>query len=261
MRLEALWRNAMREPGGGRPRTRLLVAGDLQEGGEVSLRAGQVHQLRTVLRLGEGDRILVFNGRDGEWLASIESLSRGAGYLACVERVREQRAPPDLWLLFAPLKRERTDWMAEKGAEIGCRRIVPIMTARTNSRRVRTDRLQAHAVEAAEQCGLLSVPEVAEAEALDTVLDAWPQDRQLMFCDERGGSAPIRNALDRFDAGMPWAVLVGPEGGFLEAEAERIAAMPMSVPVSLGPRILRADTAAVAALALWQAMLGDWDRA
>ncbi len=251
----------MREPGGGRPRTRLFVSADLLAGGEVSLRAGQAHQLRTVLRLGEGDRILAFNGRDGEWLATIESLSRGAGYLACVERVREQSSPPDLWLLFAPLKRERTDWMAEKGAELGCRRILPVITARTNSRRVRADRLQAHAVEAAEQCALLTVPEIAPATALDSVLDAWPEDRQLLFCDERGGGTPIRDALGRFDAGVPWAVLVGPEGGFLEAEAEQISAMPTSVPVSLGPRVLRADTAAVAALALWQSTLGDWDRA
>lgn len=260
MRLETLWKKAMREPGGGRARTRLFVSADLHVAGEVSLRAGQVHQLRTVLRLGEGDRVLVFNGRDGEWLASIESLSRGAGYLACVERVREQDVAPDLWLLFAPIKRERTDWMAEKGAEIGCRRILPVITARTNSRRVRTDRLQAHAVAAAEQCGLLAVPEVAPSEALDPVLDAWPRDRRLLFCDERGGGTPIREALADHAAGMPWAVLVGPEGGFLEAEAERIAGMPVTVPVSLGPRVLRADTAAVAALSVWQSILGDWNR-
>ena len=259
MRLEALWRNAMREPGGGRPRTRLFVTADLVAGGEVSLRAGQVHQLRTVLRLGEGDRILIFNGRDGEWLASIESLSRGAGYLACVERVRAQTGTPDVWLLFAPLKRERTDWMAEKGTELGCGRILPVITARTNSRRVRVDRLQAHAVEAAEQCGLLSVPEIAPAEALGSVLDAWPRDRRLMFCDERGRGGPIGKVLAGLETGVPWAVLVGPEGGFLESEAEQIASMPAAVPVSLGPRVLRADTAAVAALALWQSILGDWD--
>ena len=260
MRLETLWKKAMREPNGGRPRTRLFVSADLHADGEVPLRAGQVHQLRTVLRLGEGDRVLIFNGRDGEWLASIEALSRGAGYLSCVERVREQNVVPDIWLLFAPLKRERTDWMAEKGAEIGCRRILPVITARTNSRRVRTDRLQAHAVEAAEQCGLLAVPEIAPAEALGQILDAWPRDRRLLFCDERGGGVPIREALSDHPAGMPWAVLVGPEGGFLETEAERIGAMPSSVSVSLGPRVLRADTAAVAALSVWQSILGDWDR-
>ena len=200
----------------------------------------------------------MFNGRDGEWLASIESLSRGAGYLACVRQTRKQSHPPDLWLLFAPLKRERTDWMAEKGAELGCRRIQPVVTSRTNSRRVRVDRLRAHAEEAAEQCGLLSVPEVMPAETLDALLNAWPEDRRLLFCDERRSGGPARRSLAEFEAGDPWAVLVGPEGGFAAEEAERIAGLPMSVPVSLGPRILRADTAAVAAISLWQSALGDW---
>ena len=245
-----------------RPRTRLFVTADLGAGAAVALAPGQAHQLRHVLRLGAGDPVLVFNGRHGEWLASLGSLTRQGGRLDCRQRTRPQSRPPDLWLLFAPLKRERTDWMAEKGAEIGCRRVLPVLTARTGPRHVRTDRLAAHAREAAEQCGLLSVPEVAPAATLDTVLAAWPAERRLLFCDERGpaaGAAPVAAALARQPPGQPWAVLVGPEGGFLPAEAERIAALPGALAVSLGPRVLRADTAAVAALAVWQSVLGDWE--
>ena len=163
--------------------------------------------------------------------------------------------PPDLWLVFAPLKKARTDFVVEKAAELGAARIVPVMTDFTNAERVRRDRLQAHAVEAVEQCGGTFVPEVAEAVRLGALLDAWPAERWLMFCDESlaGPGAALEGPR-----GEPWAVLIGPEGGFSDAERARLRAMPQAVAVGLGPRILRADTAAVAALALWQAALGDW---
>ncbi len=166
-----------------------------------------------------------------------------------------QRDPPDVWLLFAPIKKGRTDFIVEKAAELGAARICPVQTDRTNSERIRRDRLQAHAVEAAEQCGGTYVPEVAELQPLGRVLEACA-GRRLMFCDE--GRAGPATALDPGLRGDPWAVLIGPEGGFSEPERARLAALPGSVPVSLGPRILRADTAAVAALTLWQSALGDW---
>ena len=159
--------------------------------------------------------------------------------------------------MFAPIKKARTDFIAEKACEMGCRKIMPVFTQFTNSERVKTDRLQAHAVEAAEQCGLDTVPEIADAQDLDRVMADWPQDRRLMFCDETGVGADARAALAEAGPG-PWAILIGPEGGFSPTEADRLRAMPQTVPVSLGPRILRADTAAVAALTIWQASLGDW---
>ena len=165
--------------------------------------------------------------------------------------------PPDLWLLFAPVKKARTDFIAEKACELGCRRLVPVFTANTNAERVNTDRLRAHAVEAAEQCGLVSVPEVAEPVALAALLERWPADRQILFCDETGPRPPATEVLRRADPG-PWAVLTGPEGGFSPDETLMLYKNPAAHAVSLGPRILRADTAAVAALALWQSALGDW---
>jgi 16S rRNA (uracil1498-N3)-methyltransferase len=163
--------------------------------------------------------------------------------------------PPDLWLMFAPLKKARTDFVVEKAAELGAARIAPVMTEFTNAERVRRDRLQAHAVEAVEQCGGTFVPEVAEAERLAAVLDAWPGDRRLMFCDEAlSGPGAVLDGR----RGAPWAVLIGPEGGFSDAERSRLRSMPGATAVGLGPRILRADTAAVAALTLWQVALGDW---
>ena len=166
-----------------------------------------------------------------------------------------QGMAPDLWLLFAPVKKARTDFIAEKACEMGCRRLVPVFTAHTNAERVNTDRLRAHAVEAAEQCGLVSVPEVAEPVALTALLERWPADRQILFCDETGPRPPAVEVLRRADPG-PWAVLTGPEGGFSPEETLMLYKNRLAHAVSLGPRILRADTAAVAALALWQSTLG-----
>ena len=169
-----------------------------------------------------------------------------------------QERGPNLWLLFAPLKRTAIDYVAEKSCELGCSRIQPVLTARANVRTIRVERLRAHVVEAAEQCGRLSLPEVVAAAPLADVLARWPADRRLLFCDPRAAGAPIEDALAGFRRGRPWAVLIGPEGGFERREVERIAAHPAAVTVRLGPRVLRADTAAVAALSVLQAMVGDW---
>ncbi len=239
---------------------RLFVEAPLGPGAELALARGQAHYLFAVMRLGEGDAVRVFNGRDGEWLAAVVAAGKRAGRLACRERTRPQADPPDLWLAFAPVKRTRTDFIVEKATELGCRRILPVLTRHTQAERVKTARLRAHAVEAAEQCGRLTVPGVEEPVTLLTLIALIEESappRSLLFCDESGAAAP---ALDRLvGAGPgPWAVLVGPEGGFDADERERLAALPSAHAVSLGPRILRADTAAVAGLALWQAALGDW---
>ncbi len=235
-------------------KVRLHVDQPLAAGQAVALTAEQAHYLFAVMRLGPGAAVHLFNGRDGEWRAEVTSFGR-KGALACVAQVGPLRLPPDLWLVFAPLKKARTDFIVEKAAEMGAARILPVQTRFTNADRIRQDRLQAHAVEAAEQCGGTFVPPVEALQPLDRLLAGWPADRRIMWCDEHLAGAAAGLSGQRRG---PWAVLVGPEGGFAEAEQARLRAMPQAVPVSLGPRILRADTAAVAALALWQAALGDW---
>ena len=197
---------------------------------------------------------MLFNGRDGEWRAVVERPGRRAGLLRCEASTAPLRLPPDLWLLFAPIKKARTDFIVEKAVELGAARIVPVQTRYTNER-IRPDKLQAHAMEAAEQCGATFVPEVAGLVALDRLLDAWPGERRLLWCDEARLGEPTALTGER---GQPWAILIGPEGGFSPDEQALLRALPQVVPLSLGPRILRADTAAVAALALWQVTLGDW---
>ena len=206
------------------------------------------------MRLGAGDAILLFNGRDGEWRAVVEQAGKRAGSLRCVVLTAPLRLPPDLWLLFAPIKKARTDFIVEKAVELGAARLVPVQTRFTNER-VRVDKLQAHAMEAAEQCGATFVPEVADLVALDRLLTAWPDERRLLWCDEARLGEPTALTGER---DQPWAILIGPEGGFSVDEQQKLRAMPQVVPLSLGPRILRADTAVVAALTLWQATLGDW---
>jgi 16S rRNA (uracil1498-N3)-methyltransferase len=239
----------------------------------VGLTADQANYLFAVMRLAVGAAVHVFNGRDGEWRAEVVEAGRRSGRLQAMAQTAPQRDPPDLWLLFAPLKKARTDFIVEKATELGAARILPVQTRFTNADRIARDRLQAHAVEAAEQCGGTFVPAVAELAPLDRVLDTWPAERRLMWCDEGlavvpgGFSLPDgRSAPDRSDDGRqagrtpagPWAILIGPEGGFADPEQARLRRMPQTTPVSLGPRILRADTAAVAALTLWQAARGDW---
>ncbi|MFT3973221.1 MAG: 16S rRNA (uracil(1498)-N(3))-methyltransferase [Amaricoccus sp.] len=236
---------------------RLFVEAPLGHGATVALDPAQAHYLFAVMRLAAGDRLAVFNGRDGEWLAEVAAAGKRSGSLALVEPGQPQRVPPDLWLLFAPIKKARTDFIVEKAAELGAARIQPVFTRFTNAERIRPDRLRAHAVEAAEQCGETYVAEVAEPVKLGHLLDGWDPARRILFCDESRTARPAAAALAAAPRG-PWAILIGPEGGFSADEAARLRAMPGVLPVTLGPRVLRADTAACAALALWQAALGDW---
>ncbi len=209
------------------------------------------------MRLREGAEVALFNGVAGEWRSEVVAAGKRAGEAVCVEQVAPQTDPLDLWLLFAPIKKARTDFIVEKAVELGVRRIVPVQTEFTNSDRIRQDRLQAHAVEAAEQCGAVFVPEVTILRPLVKVLDEW-DSRRLVFADEgaAGASSNLSTALAEIEP--PVAVLIGPEGGFSHDERVRLRGMEQVVPVALGPRILRADTAAVAALTLWQAAAGDW---
>ncbi|MEM7709667.1 MAG: 16S rRNA (uracil(1498)-N(3))-methyltransferase [Pseudomonadota bacterium] len=234
-------------------KVRLHVAGPLGHGQSVEVTRDQAHYLSGVMRLSPGDTLTVFDGASGAWSARIEAVSKRGGALICGAQVAAQRDPPDLWLIFSPIKKARTDFIVEKAAELGVARILPVSTDHTNSERIRRDRLQAHAVEAAEQCGGTFVPDVEDLVPLDTLLVRWPDDRALIFCDETlaGDAAPPLPPA-------PAAILIGPEGGFAEGERARLRAMQGGVSVSLGPRILRADTAAVAALTLWQAARGDW---
>ena len=237
-----------------RAKVRLFVDQPLGKEQSVALSREHAHYLFGVMRLGVGDRVALFNGANGEWQAEIVEAGKKRGVLSCVEQSAPMRMPPDLWLLFAPIKKARTDFIVEKAAEMGAARICPVQTEFTNSERIRRDRLQAHAVEAAEQCGGTFVPEVAEIARLDRVLAEWPSERRLMFCDEAlaGDSASLPTVEG------PWAILIGPEGGFSDGERARLAGMEQAHAVSLGPRILRADTAAVAAMTIWQMALGDW---
>jgi len=239
-----------------RAKIRLYVEHPLGQGQTVPLSRDQAHYLFGVMRQAVGAQVALFNGSDGEWTAEVVVAGKRAGVLACREQAAPQMMPPDLWLLFAPIKKARTDFIVEKAAEMGAARIMPVQTAFTNADRIRQDRLQAHAVEAAEQCGGTYVPPVEDLQKLDRVLAGWPEDRQLIFCDESLVGA--RAALQTAPEGEKWAILIGPEGGFSDAERARIAALPFSTAISLGPRILRADTAAVAALTLFQSTRGDW---
>lgn len=222
----------------------------------IALNEGQANYLFNVMRLGVGASILVFDGENGEWRAEVAEAGKRKGLLVCMDQTAPLRMPPDLWLLFAPIKKARTDFIVEKATELGAARVMPVQTRFTNADRIRVDKLRAHAIEAAEQCGGTFVPVVVDVQPLAKVLAAWPADRQILWCNEH--LAGVAQALPKGGAAGPWAVLIGPEGGFSEEEQAQLAAMPQVVQASLGPRILRADTAAVAALTLWQAQLGDW---
>ena len=210
------------------------------------------------MRLKAGDDLLVFNGRDGEWRASIAEVLKKGVILRAEEQVRPQTYGPDLELIVAVVKKARVETIVEKAAELGARRVRLVLTKRTNADRIRLDRLDAIAEEAAEQTGRMDVPAVDDPVKLDALLDSWQAGRRLMFCDETGG-APAIAALGAAGAG-PWSILIGPEGGFSPEERERLRDLPFTTAVSLGPRILRADTAAIAAMTLWQAAVGDWER-
>lgn len=240
-----------------RPRFRLFVDAPLVAGTAVALSRDQTHYLAAVMRAEVGEPASLFNGRDGEWLARIAALAKAGAALVPERQTRPQAPEPDLWLLAAPLKKDRTDLVVEKAAELGVSRLVPVFTRRTNAGRVNAERLRAHLTEAAEQCERLTVPELAEPAPLDKVLAAWPAERVLLFLDEGGGGPPLAQVLGDLPPG-PLALLVGPEGGFDDHERRMIAAKPFARAVGLGPRILRAETAAIAALAVVQAVTGDW---
>ncbi len=240
---------------------RLYVDAKLAEGEQISLAQDQSHYLTNVMRARLGDRVALFNGQQGEWASTITSVQKRAVTLAISEKIREQRAEPDLWLAFAPIKKARLDFIAQKATELGVSHLFPVMTRRTIVDRVKTERLHANAIEAAEQCERLTVPSVGEPVKLEKLITDWPSERRLMFCDEdlSGEPAPLalNNVATKAEPG-PWAILIGPEGGFDNHERALIRSLPNTTVCSLGPRVLRADTAAMAAISLWQSTLGDW---
>jgi 16S rRNA (uracil1498-N3)-methyltransferase len=236
---------------------RLYVDVPLAAGAAIELDPARAHYLRDVLRREAGAPLLLFNGRDGEWRATLERLARNAAALAIEQQTRPQRESPDLWLVFAPIKRERIDLLAEKATELGCRALQPVFTQHTAMTRVNVERLQAHAIEAAEQSERLDIPEVRAPFRLGELLAGWPPARRLLVCAESGAAQPIAEALAGLPESQGFAVLTGPEGGFARYELDHLAKLPFVTPVGLGPRVLRADTAAIAALGCWQAILGD----
>jgi 16S rRNA (uracil1498-N3)-methyltransferase len=236
---------------------RLFLDADLEEGAPVSIDAAQARYLGDVMRLKAGAVLHVFNGRDGEFSAQLGEATRRGGHLEIGARTRAQSYPPDLWLLFSPLKRQATDWLVEKATELGAAALTPVMMRRTVAEHVRLDRLTSIAREAAEQTERLDVPTIREAQPLLAALANWDAARPLIYCDEQGEAPPIAEAL-RAVTEKKIALLIGPEGGFDPDERRALRKIDFVVPVSLGPRILRAETAAVAALALIQSAWGDW---
>lgn len=232
---------------------RLFVDRLLADGEEVHVDGSAAHYLLGVMRLKQGAPVKLFDDRSGEYLAIVSSAGKRDLVLTVEGKLREREAVPDLWLCQALIKKDRFDWIAEKACELGVGRFVPVLTARCVVDKVKEDRLHAHMVEAAEQCERTALPEIAPLSKLDAMLKDWPTDRRLYFCDERGGE-PLGDALKS----GPGAILIGPEGGFTDEENTTIRAHPSAVPVSLGPRILRADTAAIAAISIWMASYGDW---
>ena len=239
---------------------RLYVTADLAPGVAVALDHGQSHYLASVMRRAVGDEVLVFNGRDGEWRAPIEVLGKRGVIVRPTVQARPQALGPDLDLVVALVKRARVETIVEKAAELGARRVRLVITERTNAERTRLDRLAAIAAEAAEQTGRLDVPHIFEPVKLSRLIEDWDPARRLLFCDEAGDAKPALQALRDAPPG-PWAILIGPEGGFSPAEREALRNLPYATPATLGPRILRADTAAISALTLWQAVQGDWGAA
>ncbi len=242
------------EPGGG---VRLYVEAALSAGARIVPADAQTHYLLHVMRAKAGDSLGLFNGHDGEWSARISEAGKRKCVLTCETQTAMQQEVPDLWLVFAPIKKTPSDYLAQKATELGARVLRPVLTRRTIVRRVNIERMRANAIEAAEQSGRVSVPDAREPVDFDNLLMDWPVGRQILFCDEAGEAPPIAEALREAPEG-PWAIVTGPEGGFDPSERAALRALPNVVPVSLGRRILRADTAALAALTVWQAIKGDW---
>jgi 16S rRNA (uracil1498-N3)-methyltransferase len=230
---------------------RLFFDEPLAQGAALTLEGAPANYLGNVLRLGPGAQVKLFDDRTGEWLAEIAEAGKKRVALAVVRHLRGREPVPDLWLLFAPVKRGRIDWLVEKATELGVARLVPTLTRRTVVDRLNLDRLRAHIVEAAEQCGRTALAELAEPQKLAALLAGWPAERTLYFADEAGGEPMAAEP-------GPAAILVGPEGGFTDEERAAIRALAQAKPITLGPRILRADTAALAATALWMRSSGDW---
>ena len=235
------------------PRHRLFVEAALAQGAAVALAPEQAHRLLHVLRAVRGDAVALFNGRDGEWRAVLAESKKHGATLTVEGRLREQAPEPDLWLLFAPIKRGPVDLMVEKATELGAAALHPVWTRHTDVQRLNLDRLRAIAIEAAEQCGRLTVPEIHPPRTLEQTIADWPADRRLIVLDESGKGEPIATKLSSLTDGRA-AILVGPEGGFAESELDALRALSFAVAVDLGPRILRAETAAIAALACYQAL-------
>jgi len=235
-------------------RIRLHVNADLGAGAAMPLDHGQSHYLLHVMRAKEGDRLRLFNGRDGEWAAEITTVTKRGAIVTVRRQTTAQAAVPDLWLCFAPVKKTPADYLGQKATELGVARLQPVYTRRTIVTRVNEERLLANAIEAAEQSDRLSVPDIAAPLKLEKLIEGWPKARRLYFCDEGGDATPLAAAAKPGAA----AILTGPEGGFDPAERDLLRRQSFVVPVTLGPRILRADTAALAALAVWQSAAGDW---
>ncbi|MEH6757945.1 MAG: 16S rRNA (uracil(1498)-N(3))-methyltransferase [Parasphingorhabdus sp.] len=239
---------------------RLYVDIELSENAEIRLDGSHAHYLLKVMRIKEGQPVKLFDDQTGEYLAHVTMIGKRDLILLIDGKTRERENSPDLWLLAAPIKRARYDWIAEKATELGVAKLIPVQTERTQNNPIKLDKLRAHMIEAAEQCERTAIPLLDDLIKLDVLLKDWPEDRHLFFADERiheTGEGSFRKALVAHDG--PAAILIGPEGGFSDVENSLIRALPQSVPVSLGPRILRADTAAVAAISVWMAGRGDWN--
>ncbi|MDV7338200.1 16S rRNA (uracil(1498)-N(3))-methyltransferase [Terasakiella sp. A23] len=236
---------------------RLFTEHDLQADCLISLEADQAHYINNVMRLNVGDGLRLFNARAGEWTSEIIEARKKRCVLKVGKQVREQEETPDLWLVFAPIKKQRLDFIIEKATELGVSSLQPVITRRTIVSKIRNDRLHAQAIEASEQCERLNIPDVKDAVSLAQLVKDWPQDRRLFVLDEHGGAAPIHEALMSHKEGAH-AFLTGPEGGFDATELDLLRKLPFVTPISLGPRILRADTAALAAISCWQSVIGDW---
>lgn len=239
-------------------KTRLFVSEALQADAVVGVTPSQAHYLRSVLRLQPGDPVTLFNGKDGEWLGHIDGLGKGWASISLTEKLRNQADSPDLWLLFSPLKRSATDLVFQKATELGASHILPVTSERTNTERLKQERAVATVVEAAEQCERLDIPDIAKPAKLTEVIDAWDPTRHLYICAEAGIADPAAEVFSKHEKTQPAAILIGPEGGFSQRELEFLNDHSFITPISLGPRVLRAETAALAGLTCWQAICGDW---
>lgn len=236
--------------------TRLFTGADLQTNGLCDLGAGPAHKLRVVLRAQVGDEVLLFNGRDGEWRARLDKLGKSEALAQCLEQTRPQAPEPGPWLAFAPVKKDQLDMIVEKAVELGVEKLIPVFTRRTENRRLKMERLHQQITDACEQCERLTVPPLLDPITLDKLPALWPEGRTLLVGAERRDAPPLAQVLK--DKAGPFGVLIGPEGGFEYAELDATLKLPICIPVNLGPRILRAETAAIAALAIIQAIAGDW---